>query len=322
MLRNLTFSIVAVCAACLLASPLRSDQALAVHGRRASLAGRGFDHQPMPRYQADHLFSVDGSRTAIWVEPVSGARPETSIARAVTLPDSTQVLVEAVAVSFDGDIAVSADAMDRDGQLVSVIAWLDADGSPARIVRTSPFAPTGIGFTADGSLWAVGIEKLDRSTSHPSHDTVRQYDSAGTLVRSLLPRSEFPDDHWHPAYRALMATSRHYVAFISREARTWTVVSSAGIVTRHGALNIPGTLRVNSVSVTDSGRVFVNCHEPDDPKSYLFEVGNRSAPDSVTTTGFLPAGQFRCLTGSDGESLVFLSEAKGQDPELVWATID
>ena len=39
------------------------------------------------------------------------------------------MLVDDVAVSFDGDIAVSTDAMDRHGRLVSVIAWLAADGS-------------------------------------------------------------------------------------------------------------------------------------------------------------------------------------------------
>ena len=322
MSRILTLPSVAICAACLLAGPLRAEQSLMSHGRRASLDGREFAYQPVPLYQSGHLFSVDGSRSSIWVESVSDARPETTLDRAIQLPDSTQVLVESVAVSFGGDIAVSAAAMDRHGRLVSVIAWLDADGSPARIVRTSPFAPTDIGFTADGSLWAVGIEKLDRSTAHPSHDTLRQYDSSGTLVRSLVPRSEFSDDHWHPAHDSLMATSKHYVAFISRDARTWTLVSTSGIVTGHGDLNLPGDMTINSAAVTDSGRVFVNCHVTNSAKSYLFEIGGESMPDKIATNELFPDEQFRCLTGSDGETLVFLSEAKGQAPELIWAIVD
>ena len=129
MLRILTFPSVAICAACLLASSLRFDQTLVAHGQRASLDGRDFGDQPVPRYQSGHLFSVDGSLSSIWVESVSGTHPGPSLDRAITLPDSTQVLVDDVAVSFDGDIAVSTDAMDRHGRLVSVIAWLAADGS-------------------------------------------------------------------------------------------------------------------------------------------------------------------------------------------------
>lgn len=322
MSRILTFPSVAIFAACLLASPLKADPSLVAHGRRASLDGREFAHQPVPLYQSGHLFSVDGSRSSIWVEFVSNTRAETALDRAIKLPDSTQVLVESVAVSFGGDIAVSAAATDREGRFVSVIAWLDTDGSPTRIVRTSPFAPSDIGFTADGSLWAVGIEKLDRSTAHPSHDTLRQYDSSGTPVRSLLPRSEFSDDHWHPAHDSLMVTSRHYVAFISRDAGTWTLVSTAGVVTGHGSLNLPGEMAINSAAVTDSGRVFVNCHVPNSARSYLFEIGNASRPDRVTTNELFPAEQSRSLAGSDGENLVFLSEARGQAPELIWAIID
>lgn len=284
--------------------------------RVESLPHREFAHQPMPRYQAGHLFSRNQALSSIWVDSIDDIG-ETLVERALTLPDSFQVSVADVAVSFDGEVAVSADAMDREGRLVSVIAWLDSGGSATHVVRTSPFAATGIGFTADGSLWAVGIEKISRSEAHPSHAVVRQYSSDGVLVRTLLSRDEFPSDPWHPAYGSFLATSRNYIAFVSREARTHTLISSAGVILRHGKIDIPSSFRIVSGAVTDSGRVFINGHWPDDTNLTMFEI--TGSPVKIGSEKASSSQEIGYLVGSDGEEVVYYS---GRLSKFVWAGVN
>ena len=310
--------LIASLAICTAAPPLQSGR-LVPQGRVEKLPHRTLDYNPMPRYQAGYVFSRDDPMSSIWVDAVgaSGGEP---FDHAVALPDGFRVLLTDVAVSYDGTIAVVADPMDRDGRLVSVIAWLEPDGEPTRIVRTSPFAATGIGFTADGSLWAAGIEKVNRSEAHPSHHVIRQYDTEGRLVRSLLSRAEFPAEPWHPAYGSTLVTSADYVAFVSGEAGTWTLISTAGAVAGHGQMGLGEGYQVVSAAVTDSGRVFVGGLGPGDRYMTVFEIGS-GPPIRMDTSGFLPPGQLGALVGSDGESLVFRLRSAG-GAEFIWAGIE
>lgn len=314
MLRLLMASL-AICAAAL---PLQSDR-LVLQGRVEKLPHRTLDYNPMPRYQAGYVFSRDDSMSSIWVDAV-GVADGDPFDHAVALPDSFRILLTDVAVSYDGSIAVVADPMDREGRLVSVIAWLGPDGEPTRIVRTSPFAATGIGFTADGSLWAAGIEKVNRSEAHPSHDVIRQYDAEGRLVHSLLSRATFPYEHWHPAYGSTLVTSTDYVAFVAAEAETWTLISTTGEVVGHGRIGLGEGYQVISAAVTDSGRVFVGGRGPQDRYMTVFEIGD-GPPSQIDTSGLLPPGHLGALVGSDGESLVFRRRTE-RGAEFIWASIE
>ena len=306
MLRKLTTLSVAICA---LSLPIRPGP-LVTHGRVESLPGRDFAHRPISSYQAGYVFSIDGSHTSIRVDSVDSGN-NTSIDLAVTLPDSFRVSLAGVAVSFEGEIAVVADAMDRDGRLTSAIAWLDDDGSPVRIVRTSPFAATDIGFTADGSLWAAGVEKISRDEAHPSHDVIRQYDAKGQQVLSLLSREQFSTDSWHPATDSFLATSRHYIAFVSREARTWTLITSSGVIAGHGSINVPGDYKIVSGAVTDSGRIFINGRSPGDARRSVWEISS-GVLSSIDTSGLSNDKLAGHLVGSDGENLVLFSNTSHQ----------
>lgn len=305
-------------AICTAALPLQSGR-LVLQGRVEKLPHRTLDFNPMPRYQAGYVFSRDAPMSSIWVDAV-GAPSGESLDHAVTMPDSLRMLLTDVAVSYDGSIAVVADPTDRDGQLVSVIAWLGPDGEPTRTVRTSPYAATGIGFTADGSLWAAGIEKVNRSEAHPSHDVIRQYDAEGRLVRSLLSRSTFPYDHWHPAFGSTLVTSTDHVAFVSGEAGTWTLISTTGEIVGHGRIGLGEGYQVISAAVTDSGRVFVSGLGPGHRYMTVFEIGD-GPPLQVDTSGLLPPGHLGALVGSDGESLVFRRRTE-RGAEFIWASIE
>lgn len=307
--------IVLSAAICMLPLPLESGQ-LVTHGRVEDLSNRDFARHPISTFQAGYVFSIDGSRSTLRVDSVRpGARE--SIDLTITLPDSFQVTLADAAVSFQGDIAVVADAMDRDGRLISSIVWLGDDGSPIRIVRTSPFAATDIGFTADGSLWASGIEKTSRDEAHPSHDVIRQYNAEGQKVHSILSKSQFSSDFWHPATDSLLATSRNYIAFVSREAKTWTLISSSGVIAGHGDIDVPSDYEVVSGAVTDSGRIFINGRSPNEQYTVLeISSGVLSNIDVTRLSNDNRAGH---LVGSDGETLVFFSNSNHQ---FIWLEVN
>lgn len=302
-------------AICMLPLPLQSGQ-LVTHGRVENLPNRDFARHPISTYQADYVFSIDGSHSILRVDSVDPGVGE-SLDLTITLPDSFQVTLADVAVSFQGDIAVIADAMDRAGRLISSIVWLGDDGSPIRIVRTSPFAATDIGFTADGSLWASGIEKASRDEAHPSHDVVRQYNSQGQKIRSLLSKSEFSNDYWHPATDSLLATSRNYIAFVSREAKTWTLISSSGVIVGHGNIDVPNDYEVVSGAVTDSGRIFINGRSPNEQYT-VFEISN-GVISNIDVSRLSNDNRAGHLVGSDGESLVFFSNSNHQ---FIWLEVN
>lgn len=323
---NMLLFIVAV--AHFLSVPLQAGQ-LRIPSRAEAYPEREFAHLPLAGYQAGHLFAVNPSHTGIWVEQVAGG---VAIEQAVTLPDSYRIGIAepgGVAVSFDGRIAVTATVMDREGRFGSVIAWLGMDGSLDHVVRTSPFSATDIGFTADGSLWAIGMEKNHPREEKPVHDVMRQYDAGGRLVRTLLPRLSLSDGDWHPTEEAILATSRQYAALISESSKTWTLVSTEGIIVGSGTLDLPEGFDVILGAITDSGRLFVEgqwspeFRDGRDPQQPLFEIDRHSgALEFVGTAAGVPNEAFRMLLGSEGESLVFHVTSEGRSHRLVWSQPD
>jgi len=215
------------------------------------------------------------------------------------------VVVRDVAVSFNGIIAVSAFATEQKSRkIVDVIVWLDSKGSTLRIVRTTPFAVKSLSFTEDGSLWATGIIKIDRDNAHPTHDIIRQYDSNGILIKSLLSRSHFSYDHWHPVSESLLASSRQYIAFISSSSRTWILISITGEVLSQGRLDLSNQLSIQAASATDSGRVFFTGRWSGNPMFPLFEAVPNSNQDIIRSQ-VIPSTEFGLLLGSESEELIF-----------------
>lgn len=308
-------------AAGLVPIPTRAAELL-VPSRSETYAYRDFGGLPLPSYQSEHVASVNQSMSAYRIDHVTeGPR----IQQALDLPETFQYRVDAVAVSFDQRVAVSAGAMDKEGRLTSVLAWFRMDGSLIRFVRTWPFTAAEIGFTADGSLWSIGVEKLEDLTMKPVHDVMRRYDPDGKLVRSLLPQSSLSAGSRHPTERALLLTSRLYAAVICPIAGTFTVVSPPGVVVSEGSLALPQGFEIVLGGITDSGRIFVEGHWGNEtlrgsfPPIAVFEIQQADgALELVETGAALPAGAFGMLLGSEGEDLVFHVSARGQDSQLVW----
>ena len=300
-----------------------------IPNKTKNFSNRVMANQPLMKYQNGHLYSKNQSHSGIWINHFSVING-TEIEKSITFPDSLQTQVSDVAVSFDDRIAVSASVMDREGRFAAVIAWYRLNGSLIRIVRTSPFGATKLGFTSDGSLWAVGIEKMNPREEEPVHDVMRQYDSEGKLVRTLLPRLSLTTEVWHPALRALLLTSKHFAALVATHSRTWTLVSTEGIIVDSGTLDLPDGFEIVVGGVTDSGRIFVGgmWSQGTPPKSEypripLFEIDrSNNNIELINTTKPLPEGTFGTLLGTEGENLVFHVKSNVKSPQIIWAKPD
>lgn len=294
-----------------------------VLSRSETFAYRDFGGLPLPSYQSGHVSSVNASISMFRIDHVTDGPV---VEHSPNLPDAFRQEVLAVAVSFDRRIAVSVGADDREGRISSFLAWFRMDGSLIRVVRTWPFSAGEIGFTADGSLWAIGIEKREDLTENTVHDVLRQYGPDGNLVRSLLPRLDLWTGYRHPLERALLLTSRHYAAVVSPLAEKWTRVSTQGSVVSEGVLTLPEGFEIVLGGLTDSGRLFIQGHWTNAtlrgsfPQITDFEVQQDSGDLEWLQRGTaLPADAFGMLLGSEGEDLVFHVKSKGKTARLVWA---
>ncbi len=303
------YRIASIIIGCLLVAPLFSSEIQAT-GQEEGFSHRDTAHQQIPRFQAGHMFSIRNSRDRIWVDhSATGPRFE----KRVELPG-------------DPRVAASLSAVDRAGRISSVIVVLDLDGEIIRIVRVSPFAAHEIGFTANGSLWAIGKE-IENGAEKPVHDVVRQYSPDGKLERTLLPRLSLSTAKRHPMWNARLVTSRNYVAVVSNEAWTWTLISSEGLIVSSGSLTIPGGLVLVNGAITDSGRLFVSglWRHPHTAGTVLYEIDREEgALEAVKTERvYSKKDSHGMLVGAEGEQFVLYVHDYSQfSARLVWASLD
>lgn len=297
---------------------------------RARTVTRELAQQPVARYQAGSLFSRDSSLSTLWIENIAENGGITE--KTLTLPDSFRVTIADVAVSFDGRVAASASATDREGRLSTFIAWLRPDGSLLRLVRTTPFGAGKISFTADGSLWASGIVKDETLRDEvPVHDVLRRYGPDGVLLGTFLPRSAISSERRHPSHDGLLVTSRERIAFVSQSARKWVVLAPDGTILGQGQLSAPENFRIFVAAITDSGRLFLAGSwrggkipaTGNYPAVPLFEVAPKTGELLlVDASAALQRGAVGHLMGSEGEQLVFHVNSGDAGRRLVWTRVD
>ena len=284
---------------------------------KAEPFNRVLDGQPVGRYQAGSLFSRDSSLSILWVENLTGNG--TSLEKPLTLPESFRVMISDVAVGFDGTIAASASANDREGNGFVSIAWLKSDGSLIRVVRTTPFGARQVSFTADGSLWAIGMETVVEGVrkESPVHDVLRRYGPDGELLGTYLPRLSLSAGWPHPSHGGLLVTSKERVGFISEKAGKWAVLAGDGTILGQGAISAPEGFKIYVAAITDSGRLFVSGTWRGEkmpasgnfPRIPVFEIDPNSGElQLVDMSGALGERESANLIGADGEQLVFKAE--------------
>lgn len=260
--------------------------------------------QPVPRYSNGYYYGYDSSRLGFWVENVDGY---TVVEKRLGLPGAAAVSIRDMAVSAEGAIALSASAKDAEGRLADVLVWVRPDGSTERIVRTTPYAAQDILFASDGSLWAVGRERAEGSLDEASHyDLLRRFDHEGRQTRSFLSHDggEFQRDH--PLTRCFLTTAGDDVAFISRSAGSWVILSAAGVV-EQGEFEWPAALEATGVAATSSGRVLasaqpINPAGPDEPVFPVLELDKKTGEWAVVASDTaIPIDSAPLLLGAEGE---------------------
>lgn len=228
-----------------------------------------FAGQPIPRYEGGLLvaWNSDGSNVRAFDE--IGAQVA---AFRVSLPEATVLRVGDVAVTSSGQLILAVSAKNPEGQLASVLVWVDKSGKLLRAVRTSPFAAFQITSSADGCLWAAGRVYDAEFKEVPGHDILRKYDGEGRLVKSLLPRDSFRASHWHPARDSVLVAGVDRVGFYSMNASEWIEVRFSGEVSgRWHEAKLPADTILMGGALTAAGEAYLSTYHTVD------ELGQQAA---------------------------------------------
>jgi hypothetical protein len=212
-----------------------------------------FGDQPIPRYKHGMLLAYDSDKQTIRWFP-EGTNP--SAALKVAVPGAAGISIRDISASPDGTLAAAATATDEAGNLAPVIVWIK-DGAVLRVVGTLPFAAFRIAFARDGTLWAVGrVYNPATFEEVPGHLMLRQYDPAGVLLRTLLPREGA--QRRHPAYQSFLVTATDRVGLYCVTGNEWIEISLWGDLLGRWKITPPPGVLLSGAALTDEGEVFVS----------------------------------------------------------------
>lgn len=149
----------------------------------------------------------------------------------IWVPDAVVVYLHDATANLDGRIVVAGVAISPQGQRAGFWTPLRA-GSEGLIVRTMPLEPERVRLASDGTLWLVGAQASSAAGPGPDHDVIRQYSSAGSMIRTMLARSSFPKGP-HPAVDAgdggvRITANRELVSFYFPRTGDWFDFDATG----------------------------------------------------------------------------------------------
>lgn len=110
------------------------------------------------------------------------------------IPGAARVVVYDYARGASGVLAACGFAESPGAQRAPFLAWISADGSRQKVIRTEPYYPFLCTAAPDGSLWTVGIEMTPDLQEKPEHQNgrvLRRFDGDGRQLGAWLPRSSF-----------------------------------------------------------------------------------------------------------------------------------
>ena len=333
-------SMLGITALALSLSPLQSER-LQLPTWERILDRRDPGPQRLCSYQNGRMVTLNQEGSGVRIENLLDG---TSFERVMKPFSSGRQDINAVAVSFQGHVAVGVSRAYLSGFVESDISWYGPDGALERVIPTGPLPVREMGFVEDGSLWCIGMEQGDTGDA-PRRGVLRQYDASGKVVFKI-PWTERPAV-WK-SFRfsdARLYTSRNYFAFTSHRASRgtgrWHVMWRRSMEVnwisgkRHGTFDVPEGYEFTSGAITDSGRLFLQgfwtggSSENRDPAFHdqdVFELvrqRSRSQPAerkiekvSDKVFGEPPPAEIH-LVGSQGEDLVFTLRSPGRDTRVV-----
>lgn len=222
-------------------------------------------------------------------------------------------------------------AQSATGVVSYFLAKVDLQGQTQRIIQTNPFIPSRVCATDDGGVWAFG--KPDGPELNPSRSPadkvgwLRQYSFESGLMASFFSRSDFKN-HRSPASSIpgewiFLVCGKEKVGLWSGRTREWiTVKRQNGEVEKLPWKEPPG-YEVNSVAMTDDGRVFASLISNDGRgydegiRQLLVNEASRTATWSMATEEDPGAAPATHLYGADGNKLVHARKLRAS--EMFWS---
>ena len=232
----------------------------------------------------------------------------------LSLDGVARIHPDGLAISPSGSFVISGTAFGADGSFISFIAWLDRTGKVVRVVRLDRFSATAMCFSGE-HLWTVGRAITYPSQAEaPDHDIIRIYDSQGRFEKSLLPRSTFPAETFHPGRLAFLASNGSKVVFFSGELGYLVQLSQDGIVLDQKTAPLPTSPLVSGLAISTSSDILMSCQTVNPDKTTQVSIYRWSQLlskwDIVYSAAALQPSGYRSLMGFDGNTALVLNHAK------------
>ncbi len=254
-----------------------------------------------------------------------GGKPPTfySLDRDGTWTDTAQFQnPEAVGFySFDydresnGTIVFSGETETAPRVVSPFLAWISADGRMQRMVRTDHYFPYEVAVAPDDTIWTLGYETVNLDDKDPAVNqgahVLRHFDTAGNLIASAFPQSQFNRYQRFRLNNGLLVAARDRLgwygprggnaAYTEISLDTTTMKEYPGI-----SSNPSKSALAVGLAMTNSGAtsLSVQDHSAGARTNYILDRdSSKWAPVSVP-----PRGGFKfapILIGSDGDNLVF-----------------
>ena len=272
-----------------------------------------FAHRPVPKWQNGFLlaYQTRNEPSAIFVFDRSG---QMVLNKRIEIPGSGEILIRDTAASLDGRFAISGSNAATGQFIVS----LTLSGAIAWIVKSTDFGAQRIAFAPDGTLWAFGHAfgpSIRQPEGVPDYATLRQYDSAGNLVKSVLPKSTFAKQ---PDLGAFMVTTRDKIGIYSDWATEWVELSLSGeVLGRWKGVEVPDGDFATGAALLPNGGVYLSVQYHTSPRtevSHIFKLNKQSGMWSIIDQNpHTPA-----ILGIDGDQIV----TYGPNRSLQWMWLD
>ncbi len=230
----------------------------------------------------------------------------------LALPGYSSVRIRGITSSPAGVLAVNASLSDPRLGSASAIVWIAPGGEILRVVGTSPFAASGIAFSADGSLWALGRVHDANDRNAPRYDMLRQYNAQGELVRTALASDAFGPQPLRTS-EALLSVAGERILIYFRSERMFAEVSTNGSLVGRWKVDPFPAIEVTGAALASSGEIYATAvparrETTADQVSLLYRLDRPSGRLVPLDAGQLaPPGTFAMLLGSDPDALVFYS---------------
>lgn len=216
----------------------------------------------IPKWSHGFLLAAQGDQTTTPVIWSVGRTRQYSVP--FTIPGARSMLLYDWDRGADGTLGLSGYAVDADGRLSSYVAWVSADQSDSRVIRTLGYRPEKIALAPDGTIWTAGCEYAlapnGRLTAAlvPDAGVLRHFDRSGKLLGAHIPQSSVGGSLILQSSRMGLRASRDRIAWLSVDGR-YAEIAPNGRVLTNTVVSLPGdeSATVLGFALSDSGDAYL-----------------------------------------------------------------